>query len=168
MLSSLPSSNPAACHEGCYERLRQMGKIISDGTVSIYEGANTASGYYGSWLAVYAVISTIGSAAFVVDLPLERMYQALELFLVAFTISLLVRYIHYRRVVLTNVQCVLPKVTESRDWRIPLRFEVTVDGTTQEVQTEAYFGYMGLCLADYVDKPRVAGLDEERQCWVII
>ena len=109
MLSSLPSSNPAACHEGCYERLRQMGKIISDGTVSIYEGANTASGYYGSWLAVYAVISTIGSAAFVVDLPLERMYQALELFLVAFTISLLVRYIHYRRVVLTNVQCVLPK-----------------------------------------------------------
>ncbi|MCR5376125.1 MAG: hypothetical protein K6E71_05185 [Lachnospiraceae bacterium] len=88
--------------------------------------------------------------------------------MVAFTISLLVRYIHYRLVVLTNVQCVLPKVTESRKWRIPLRFEVTVGGTTQEVQTEAYFGYKGLCLTDYVDKPRVAGWDEERQCWVII
>ena len=151
---------------------RKMGKIVSDGVRSVYKGANTVSEFFG-WAFVLSLFLNVivGGGVLALRNVLRPMWLYLEalLLLSGVTIYLLIQYVHYKRVALTNVQSVVPKIAKNGfAHTVSFRIEVTRDGVTTEERTHAVFSEDVNVLTKYVDQTVLAGYDRKRKRWVII
>ncbi|MBO4788409.1 MAG: hypothetical protein J5531_05860 [Lachnospiraceae bacterium] len=148
-------------------------KEIVTGSIT-YQGRNTVTEYfkrmipYGGMLNLAMAIPF--ATAFVWGFRDVKVLVALAMPLcisVAYTVYLVVQYNHYKNVVLTDVQTVVPRIGRGAR-TFPLEIEVTRDGETTTERTHEIFDGCFLELSTYTNTPQRAGYDEKRGRWVII
>ena len=167
-----------------YVRINQnTGRTGAAKGVLSMQKSNTAAGYYrfalilNSAVALLFLLLFAGVAVFVYasgDDGRSFLYAGglLLLCLLPSVLYFLVQYIHYKKVMLTDVQTVRLERTDTSFGRL-VGFEVTVSvgGTRATVVTKHVFG-AGMCgvnlLDDYAGKTAEIGRDAQRDEWIVL